>query len=271
MADSENGAPADLEALIQAYLDGALSVDQAGEVERLLATSPRARAVFDALTRETDALRALFDAEAAAMAEARPIDMSRIGVDAASEADPIPPAPSAWSRRRAAQAALALAATLAAGVVLGTRIRPTPAPNAPGWRMSAAVYHRLYSAETFESAPVAPAALQSGLSALEDALGVDLSRLDAPEGLQLKRAQLLRFNGRSLAQLAFLDADGAPIALCFIRSARPASGDLQFQTSTLLDMTAVDWRAGAFDFLLIGDAPRAALQELARTFARQVT
>ena len=175
----------------------------------------------------------------------------------------------------AVPAGLAAAAGLALGLFVAASSPPLAlAPDAPGWRMSAAIYHRLYTAETFAIAPQAETEIDAGVRAVAQKLRIDLSRLSAPEGLSLERAQLLSFNGRDLAQIAFLDTGGAPIALCVMRrkadAASSAKDAPQFAASMLLDLNAVDWSDESHDFLLIGAAPPEALDAYAKRFAEQL-
>lgn len=270
--NGENEAANAVEAKIQAYLDGALTDAEAQEVEALVEASSDAQRILERLEREASGLRALFDAEAEAMAAARPIALP--AKDDAREASPrrVP-----WLNGRlawAAPAGLAAAAGVALGLILADGPPPPgDAPGPPGWRLSAAVYQRLYTAETFASAPMTDAAIAGGLKTLGDRLGVDLSGLATPQGLSLERAQLLRFNGRALGQIAFLDAGGATLALCLMRrkeGADPVEDAPRFARSTLLDLNAVDWSDGRHDFLLLGAGSAESLEAYARAFARQL-
>ena len=268
MSDGNGMAPGDLEQRLQGYLDGALSEAEAKKVAQLLEHSLEARRIFERLSQESRALRALFDAEAADMAARRPIDLARVQTRQAAERGAA--WPSLPRRHWALTGAAAMAASLAVGVFLGGLLQPSPG-TAPGWRMSAAVYHRLYSNETFASAPLAPAALAQGLKAAGAELGLDLTGLTPPEGLRLERAQLLRFNGRALAQLSFSRRDGAPIALCLMRRNGGAGADAPaFAASNLTDLTAIDWSDGAYDFLVLGREDAVSLRAVARRFAEQL-
>ncbi len=144
------------------------------------------------------------------------------------------------------------------------------AQKAPGWRMSAAIYQRLYAASTFRSAPVTPEAQAAGLAQLAGALDIDLGALDFPPGLTLQRAQLLSFNGKALGQIAFLDEDNRAVSLCLFARGEPGPADPAALTSSrLLDLNGVDWRTERHAFLLIGDAPDERLTRYARALARQ--
>lgn len=260
--------PEEIEAAVQAYLDGALDAAEAQALEALLDRSEIARAAFDRLAREQEGLIALFEAEAAAMAEARPLDLSSAApAGAASRPSPRRFLWGGW----AVAGGLGAAAGLALGVVLGAvALVQEPTPGPPGWRMSVAVYHRLYDADTFASAPVDAAGVAEGLTRIGTALSIDLGDLDAPDGLTLQRAQLLRFNDRPLGQIAFLDRHGAAIALCVFARKAPGEDPTPIAASTLLDMNAADWSAGEHDFLLLGPAAPEELRRYAEFFAERL-
>ncbi len=78
-----------------------------------------------------------------------------------------------------------------------------------GWRDVVANYQSLYVTETLAQVDQQ----RADLKRLSGALGIDLTALPEVEGLSFKRAQQLGFNGRPLAQLTFLTAEGGPVAL----------------------------------------------------------
>lgn len=268
--------PEEIEATVQAYLDGALTAREMTAVDALLERSGAARAAFERLSRETAGLKALFDAEAEDMARARPILLPE------ESAAPAPPrrrrdgrrAPFGGASHWAKPASFGAAAGFALGALAGAVLlaEEAPPPEAPGWRMSAAVYQRLYEPETFASAPVDAAGVAGGLAQVGEALSINLSDLETPEGLTLQRAQLLSFNGQPLGQIAFVDENGAAIALCvFARPAPGAEGVTPLRTSVLLDMNAVDWSAGGHDFLLLGPASDEDLRRYGAFFLGQLS
>lgn len=258
----------EMTARIQAYLDGEGPQAERLAIERLLDASEEARAIETRLRRERAALRTLFDMAERDMAEA-----------AAHSAPQARPEGARWRGGAFAIPGLALAAGLAIGFVIGAeRALDTAPPTTsmaaaePGWRLSAATYHRLYGAETFSTAPVAPEAALAGLATLGETLGLDLSGIAAPAGLRLERAQLLRIDGRLLGQIAFSTADGTAVSLCVVRRGEP--GDVGGpSTDTLIDVAAVDWRSPRHAFLLLGaagasDAEAASLLSLATRLRR---
>ncbi|MGO7207735.1 anti-sigma factor, partial [Rhizobium ruizarguesonis] len=70
-------------------------------------------------------------------------------------------------------------------------------------------------------------------------------------GIDFKRALLLQYDGKALAQVAYLDPETGPMALCIVRSdAGPKAPDLESRKG----MNVVYWSNGTHAFMLIGHA-----------------
>jgi hypothetical protein len=138
---------------------------------------------------------------------------------------------------------------------------------APTWQDAAATYHALYVTETLTD--VAETASQAGIRLQGNAarLGQTIApgHIDVVSGLTLKRSQLLGFEGRPLLQIAYLSENGAPVALCIMKSenAKPSN----VRTATLQGMASARWAKDGFEYLLIGGADKEAIETAARTFA----
>ena len=248
----------DLEDLLPLYVNGRATAEERRRVESATASDP---VLAQRLAFMRHIAGAVSDADTAASAtDWSPGDLGyrRLARDIGRERDAKADA-ARWRLRSLAGGALAVAG-LAAGVFLGARLQPSmPEPTTPGWRMSAAVYQRLYSQETFASAPVSPEDRQAGLQRLSDAVGLDLTGLEAPSGYRLQRVEILSFNGRALGQVAYLDSNDVPVSLCLMRRGDSAPDDLLAPTETqILDMNGVDWRTADHQFLLIGGSPAVA-------------
>ncbi|MEO1329829.1 MAG: zf-HC2 domain-containing protein [Pseudomonadota bacterium] len=149
-----------------------------------------------------------------------------------------------------------------------------PVASAPGWKMSVAVYHRLFSKETLEAAPLSAAALDTRLERIGAAVDRRLLAASAPpSGFELRQAQLLTFDGRALGQIVFAGADGAPFALCVIERpldapAADPEAPPALETARLLDQSAVSWVDGRHAFLLIGQADDPEMLRIGAIFAQ---
>ena len=220
-----------------AYLDSELPAARRATVDAALAMDPGLREQLDALRIDVPAIRAAFDAHAASA----PVDrLERVLAEM--------PAP---RRRRASPTWLAIAASLVIGVALGQA--PSylfPRHETPDWRTAVADYQALYATATLANLHQDATALKSNVAAVSAAVGrpIGLASLTV-DGLDFKRAQILTFNGQPLAQYAYLDAGGAPIAFCITRTGET---DRPVQTTTLRGLAEADWSSGGYGFMVIG-------------------
>ena len=112
--------------------------------------------------------------------------------------------------------------------------------------------------------------LESELARATAAVGrqIDLSAVNELPGLTYKRAQILGFNGRQLAQLTFLDEDGDPIAICVIPS---DASDMPAHTADLEGMASERWIDKGHAFLIIGGNDQAQVSTIASSFRERVS
>lgn len=159
------------------------------------------------------------------------------------------------------QGMLGLGTGLAAGIVLAIGVDlngppPAPTPAPIGWKAAVATYQMLYTADTLNSAgPANP----EQLTALSEAVSLDLSALASVDGLQFRRAQQLGFNGKALIQVAYSLPDGTPFAICILRNDTPADTP-NFQQ--LQGLQAANWHTGAHGVLIIGGGDAEAIRSL---------
>ncbi len=144
-----------------------------------------------------------------------------------------------------------LAAACAVGVFIGIGSSWFNADAAPDWRVEVAHYQALYTPETINAINLAPgeAEAQVGRAAAQIGANVPLAELAAHDGLELRRAQVLGFEGAPLAQIVFAHSSGAPVALCLIRT----GGKEQLAMGERLNMASADWAVDGIEYLLIGD------------------
>ena len=144
-----------------------------------------------------------------------------------------------------------LAAACAVGVFIGIGSSWFNADAAPDWRVEVAHYQALYTPETINAINLAPgeAEAQVGRAAAQIGANVPLAELAAHDGLELRRAQVLGFEGAPLAQIVFAHSSGVPVALCLIRT----GGKEQLAMGERLNMASADWAVDGIEYLLIGD------------------
>jgi len=232
-----------------AYSDGVLDTARANEVKIALEHDTCLAARFGALEFDRRAVSAGFEA----MADTAPIDFLREKI----RTQPGQPhfsfgAGSQWLR---------IAAALIAGLCIGwgvTRIRDEPTED---WRVAVASYQRLYTTATLAGVTSDGGIEREEVAAVADKLGlpIKLGQLQLAD-LEFKRAQLLEFEGRLLAQFAYLDARGVPISFCATRSNAP---DSLVQVGTIGGLSAASWDKYGYSFIVIGTAPAEALRQAA--------
>ncbi|MBB4192017.1 anti-sigma factor RsiW [Rhizobium aethiopicum] len=146
----------------------------------------------------------------------------------------------------------ALAASLVAGIAIDRSVIGIGKDENSEWRAVVADYISLYTAETL-AGPVPDRQEQTAqLASLDEKLGLSLSpeAVSLP-GVDFKRALLLQYEGKALAQIAYLDPETGPMALCIVKSnAGPKAPDLENRKG----MNVVFWSNATHAFMLIGYA-----------------
>ncbi len=270
MADPVDNPESD-DALLTAFIDGELSADGRAALERRLAGEPALAARLAELERGGREIAGAFDLVLSAAPEARLAALlgeAEARVKAAAR--PLP---------RHRWRALAIAASVAIFVVgaaagallpLATGlVQPTPEAEAPNWRQAVAEYMGFMTPETLAIIADNPAALAGELSKVGEKLSVDLApdRLALPDAA-LKRASLYDFRGKPLVQLAYLSPGEGAFAFCIIANGR-ADAAVAFEQREGFNI--VFWNRDGRGYMLIGKAPRAALEAFAGDLRAQAT
>lgn len=154
-----------------------------------------------------------------------------------------------------------LAAGLAVAVFTGLGQQPPPKP---GWKAQVANYQLLYGKETLTGVEPSPQEAQLQMASVGEALDLDLSTLPVPAGMTFRRAQVLDFNGKALAQISYTLPDGTPVALCILGSGNPATPEMQM--AAVQGLGSVSWNTGAHAYFLIGGEQSEELAPSARAF-----
>ncbi|MDM9647494.1 zf-HC2 domain-containing protein [Rhizobium sp. S163] len=241
---------------LTAYLDGELPPAEAARLEALLETDAELAARLEFLSRASLPFAQAFDP---LLAQAPKAELEAI-LSRLSDTPAAAPAP---SRRRFLGA---LAACLVGGVIadrafIGLSRQLAATDENSEWRATVADYIALYTPETL-AGPVPSLASQEGqLSAVEARLGLRLSpEAIALSGVDFKRALLLQYDDQPLAQLAYLDPETGPLALCIVRSDDgPKAPDVEARKG----MNVVYWSDKTHAFMLIGHASLERMKVLA--------
>ncbi len=170
---------------------------------------------------------------------------------------------SSWSgNARNMAAGLAL---LLAGGLGGFWLNQQPPDN---WKDYVAAYHMLYVSSTLTSIETNPAIQVSELDRVSQAIAkpIELANVTAVSGLDYKRAQILGFMGKPLAQMTFLSKMGEPIALCVIRTSKNASTPPEL--GELEGMATASWANNGYAYLLIGGKDQNLIRDAAQKLSK---
>lgn len=237
---------------LTAFLDGEAEDALVHEIAAALETDSALEARVASLDVPMDALRAGFDGVLAQATVMPLIEVPTIDPVVASRAMP----------RRWGGWAAAAAVVLAFGVGAygGYSVEKPAKPMT--WMQAAASYQTLYVNSTLDIASPDATEAQAQLARLSQSVGQDLSGAQAIDGLDFKRAQILGYNGKPLAQIAYVNAKGEPMALCVIKISKPGTQDIVVQK--MGGLAAAHWKADGFAYLLIGGSDQAAVETWAK-------
>ena len=256
------------DALLTAHIDGELSAGERAALEGRLAGEPALVGRLEELKRGGRDFAGAFDLLLSAAPQAR-----LAALLAAAEAQARRPTPRrSWGAFAIAASVAIFVAGAGAGylVPLATGlVQPVQVAEAPNWRQTVADYMGMMTPETLAIIADNPAALAGELAQLGDRLSVDLApaRLTLPDA-NLKRAALYDFHGKPLAQLAYLSPAEGAFAFCIIANGRPDEA-VSFEQREGFNI--VFWNRNGLGYMLIGKAPRAALEAFAGDLKAQVS
>ncbi|MBK5512213.1 anti-sigma factor family protein [Pseudomonas sp. TH15] len=234
-----------------AYLDDELDREQRSQLDSDIADDPLLSLRVQWLSRSNLPYKAAYDE----LAQQAPLERLQARLDGI----PAPEIPG-LSRRWFIGAA---AATLVAGGVLADRLfLGWQAQQDHSWRELVSDYMALYVPQTLDHLPADEANQRAQLRTVDARLGLSLSpaTLKLP-GAELKRAQMLEYDGVPIAQITYLDAKHGPMALCVTRS---NSGSQPLAHERRHAMNVVYWTEREHAWMLIGHNPASELEGLAR-------
>jgi anti-sigma factor RsiW len=253
----------DMDALLVAYLDGELDRPRRRELERRLRDDAALKARLAALAEASRPLRSAFDA----LLDVAPRGRLETAFAAASAKAKRRP----QFRYQLLVAAASLLLVLCGGAI-GYFVAKSPAgffeeadEMQEAWVGAVAGQLSLYNAASLSAIQVPSAELDAQLGKVGGMLGLDLSKERVTfAGLTLKRAELLHFEGRAIAELLYASEDHGPVALC-IMAAPGGEGEGEVESRDGLNL--MYWAESGRRFLLIGDAPAERIESLAETVA----
>jgi anti-sigma factor RsiW len=168
----------------------------------------------------------------------------------------------------------ALAASLVAGIAIDRAVigivRGFSAKDENSeWRAVVADYISLYTPETLAGPAPVREVQAAQLRPLDEKLGLSLSpeAVSLP-GIDFKRALMLQYDGKPLAQIAYLDPETGPMALCIVKSdAGRKAPDLESRKG----LNVIYWSNETHAFMLIGRIPVDRIKELGEDVRRRLS
>lgn len=157
---------------------------------------------------------------------------------------------------------LGLAASFALGMVFATALR-----SPPDWIAQVASYQALYATETLEGPGQAKQDAQAAITGARKTLGFAFTAAPEMPSMIFKRAQMLAIDGQPLIQLAYLDGNGVPFALCLTRV---SEADRRVTTETAHDLAAASWVRDGLGYVLIGGSDLARISNLAQGLSQSL-
>jgi anti-sigma factor RsiW len=243
------------DALLVAYLDGELEPEAHEELERRLRSDAALRSRLTELAEGVRPIRASFEAVLKAAPRAR-LEMALASAVAKA------------TRYRRLLVAAAAALLLLLGGAAGYFVAKPPAEvfeEAGGdedqWIDAVVGQMSLYDAASVAAIEVDETKQKAELAKVGQALNLYLSEpMVTLEGLTLKRAELLSFQGHQVAQLLYASDEHGPVELCIM--AQPG-GESEGEVESREGLNFIYWTAGGRRFLLIGAAPANRIDALA--------
>ncbi|NKK63975.1 anti-sigma factor family protein [Rhizobium leguminosarum] len=246
---------------LTAFIDGELTAEEAARIEAIVKEDESVAERLEFLARASLPFKQAF---APLLSEApREKLQAMLAAISVQQRAKSASAPLFASRRRFLGA---LAASLIAGIaidraVIGIGARFSAKDENSEWRAVIADYVSLYTPESL-AGPVPGREDQAAqLASLDEKLGLSLSpeAVSLP-GIDFKRALMLQYDGKPLAQIAYLDPETGPVALCIVKS---DTGRKAPDLESRKGMNVVYWSNATHAFMLIGRIPVDRVQELA--------
>ena len=158
------------------------------------------------------------------------------------------------------------------GSGLGYLLRPAAAPEDENAHIRdlEAQYMSLYSVETLLDMDSATPVLQRGLERAAQDIGMtlNLSQLTL-QAAELKMVRMLRYETTSIAQIAWINADYGPMALCISPVDEKTTASLQQEQRHSMNLAW--WLEAGYQFVLIGRNPPSYLREHAEQLQRLIS
>ncbi|ASS54353.1 anti-sigma factor family protein [Rhizobium leguminosarum] len=254
---------------LTAFIDGELTAEEAARIEAIVNEDESTAKRLEFLARASLPFEQAF-APLLSEAPREKLEMMLAAISAQPSARS-GPMPAFASRRRFLGA---LAASLVAGIAIdraaiGVGRGFLARDENSEWRAVVADYISLYTPETLAGPVPATEDQAAQLGPLDEKLGLSLSpeAVSLP-GIDFKRALMLQYDGKPLAQIAYLDPETGPMALCIVKSdAGSKAPDLESRKG----LNMIYWSNETHAFMLIGRIPADRMKELGEDVRRRLS
>ncbi|MDB4224730.1 hypothetical protein N9850_13235 [Granulosicoccus sp.] len=229
-----------------AYIDGQLAPDEVEYIQAVLQNDKTLRTQLDELSVDLSALPDAF-------AKIQP-----------KKALVVPPANELTHKSPKLHLLVAsVVCALIASFVAGPQFKS----STPDWRGSVAAYQALYSSQTLAYVETTDWEKERQLQRVEAAIGKKLSiaELSVLPEVSFVRAQLLQFEGKTLAQISLQTITGTPIAFCILP--QDSSKSKEPTATTAEGLSAAYWDDPAYGYFLIGGIDEQLIKRLAAVYA----
>jgi anti-sigma factor RsiW len=257
MSERDNNTVPSDEMLV-AYIDGELDDVERDAVEAMIRTHKRTAERFDLLGLGDPPFREAFEP----LLAAAPVARLEAKLSAISSPERKAGRPAIGRRGFLAAAAACFVAGVGIDRVASSVARRLSAPDESAeWRAVVAEYLALYTAETLSAQGGDHAAQAAQLAVVGAKLGLPLTpeAVDLPDA-EFRRAQVLEYDGKPLAQIVYLDPETGPMALCLVLS---TDGVAEPMAERRRHMNIVYWSSATHAFMLIGHSTIDRIQALA--------
>ncbi len=271
-----------LEVRLSAFMDGETNREEKEELERLIASDPDARRIFDELKHGSDVGRKAFDE---VLKEPVPLALVR-SIKSAQPPKTREPSPRITrpSLKLAPTGRQSLAAALilfvvggAIGYLFGMQPADIPAGTPPvpmqvatrSWLDDIAAYHRIYSRQPQHMVELQASQLDEIAKWLASTVGVKFNFPDlAADGLVFQGARMFIAGGKPFGQLIYKNLDGDVVAICFTKTDGVADND--FSETIKDDISIVSWHRNGATYAVVGPSSNAMLDQIANRVSSEI-
>lgn len=261
--NSHRFAPPYSDDAIVAWIDGEMCRADAQQFEEQMKSDERLSVRTAELMKSSQDFAGAF----ASLLDDAPLETMQARLAAIPDPQSSPPA--GVSRRALIAASVSF---LMVGSGLGYLMRPASAPADENTHIRdlEAQYMSLYSVETLLDMDSTTPVLQRGLERAAQDIGLKLHMSQLVlQGAELKMVRMLRYETTSIAQIAWINADYGPMALCISPVDEKTTASLRQELRHSMNLAW--WQEAGYQFVLIGRNPPSHLRGNAEQLQRLIS